>query len=102
LQHGGDLGMPRLPSLEPVHRLGFGLRASDLDQRCLGPPPAGGTGPLPRRGRRDDTFLLRRAAPALRRLDAGRLALLLRVLRRPRRIAEPRRLVLRRELEERL
>src|SRR4029453_12445960 len=76
--------MARLPSLEPLLGLGLGLGARDLDQRRLRSSAARRAGLLPGRGRRHDALLLRRSAPALGRLHAGRLTLLLPALGRPR------------------
>ena len=69
--------MSRAPALEPRKRSFFFLRAADFNQR-----------------------IFRRAAP--RRLDALRLARLLAVMRRPRRVAQALLLVPRRQLQERL
>ena len=79
----GRLGMPRLPALEPRERRLLARRVRDHDQRHLRARPL--------------------AAPLrARRRDARRLALHLAEVRRPRRVAEARRLVARRELEQRL
>ena len=58
----GDFGMTRFPTFEPGERIVFALRATDFDQRMF-------------------------ACASARRLNARRLAGLLLVLRRPRRIA---------------
>ena len=71
------LGVPRLPAFEAGERVFFSLRAPDLDQRMLGHAPPG-------------------------RLHARRLAGLLPVMRRPRRIAQSVALVPRRQLEQAL
>jgi hypothetical protein len=55
--------MPRLPTLQTGKRVLLLLRAPDLDQRVLEDPP-------------------------LRRLHPGRLAALLLIMRRPRRITQ--------------
>ena len=72
-----DVGMTRFPTFEARERIVLALRAADLDQRML-------------------------ARAAARRLNARRLAGLLLVLRRPRRIAEPVALMTRRQLEQSL
>src|SRR5438128_2580334 len=83
---GGGPGMTRLPALEPGQRLLLLRGAADLDQRLRGHAPAA---------------RLRSALPA-RGLDARRLARLFRVVRRPGRIAEARRFLPRRQLQQRL
>jgi hypothetical protein len=77
----------RLPAVETGQYLVARSGARDLDQRLRWRTPA---------GRR------RRRALALRRLHARRLAVLLRVVRRPRGVALPFGFVLRRQLEQRV
>src|SRR5262245_37146057 len=81
--------MALLPALETGERVVLSAGAGDLDQGVLRCAP-------PWR-----TALGRRVATRLGRLDARRLALLLPVVRRPRRVAQPFLLVSRREIEER-
>src|SRR5918996_532246 len=90
------------PALQPLHRLGLGGRSSDLDERHLCPSSSRRPGPLPRRRRRHHPLATRGllGLPALRELDPRRLALLLGELRGPGGIAEPRGLVLGREVEQ--
>ena len=71
----GRVGMTGLPALQPGERILLALRAADLDQRMLRGTPAG-------------------------RLHARRLAGLLLVLRRPRRVTETVALLPRRQLEQ--
>ena len=71
------LGVALAPTLHARDRIVFLLRAPDFDQRVL-------------------------RHPALRGLDSRRLAFLLAVVRRPRRVAEPFALVTLREFQQRL
>jgi hypothetical protein len=83
LEQRRDFGMLRLPTLQPLERLGFVLRAPDLDhrfRRCATPGASG--------------------AFRSRRLHPRWLAILLLIVRWPRRIAEPRGLLSRGQLEE--
>src|SRR5918996_2319105 len=90
------------PLFQSLHRLSLGGRPSDLDEGHSRAASSRGPGLLPRRRRRHHPLATRGllGLSALRELDPRRLALLLGELRGPGGIAEPRGLVLGREVEK--
>ena len=92
--------MPRLPPLQARHRLVPGGRARHLDQRHRAAAPACRAAGLARRRCSGGAARARSVRAPLGRLHPGRLADLLLVVRRPRRVRQPRRLVPGRQLQQ--